>query len=96
MGDGLVAVGGAKVGVGDTTASVGDPGVGVKATGVSAAADDVGASVAVANETSKVAVAAGGVLFAKLINVFLSKDGKINPCIGAAGVSAVPMAARFC
>jgi len=37
---------------------------------------------------------AGGVVFAKLLNVFLSKDNKINPCIGAAGVSAVPMAAR--
>jgi oxaloacetate decarboxylase beta subunit len=35
---------------------------------------------------------AGGVLFAKFINLFLKK--KINPCIGAAGVSAVPMAAR--
>ena len=37
---------------------------------------------------------AGGVIFAKLINLFLAKDKKINPCIGAAGVSAVPMAAR--
>ena len=37
---------------------------------------------------------AGGVVFAKILNVFLSKDNKINPCIGAAGVSAVPMAAR--
>jgi oxaloacetate decarboxylase beta subunit len=37
---------------------------------------------------------AGGILFAKLINLFLPKDRKINPCIGAAGVSAVPMAAR--
>lgn len=37
---------------------------------------------------------AGGIMFAKFINLFLSKDGKINPCIGAAGVSAVPMAAR--
>jgi len=37
---------------------------------------------------------AGGVIFAKIINLFLSKDKKINPCIGAAGVSAVPMAAR--
>ncbi|MBT7790076.1 MAG: sodium ion-translocating decarboxylase subunit beta [Calditrichaeota bacterium] len=37
---------------------------------------------------------AGGVLFAKRINLFLSKDKKINPCIGAAGVSAVPMASR--
>ena len=35
---------------------------------------------------------AGGVLFAKLMNL-LSKN-KINPLIGAAGVSAVPMAAR--
>ncbi len=37
---------------------------------------------------------AGGVLFAKFINIFLRSDKKINPCIGAAGVSAVPMAAR--
>jgi oxaloacetate decarboxylase beta subunit len=35
---------------------------------------------------------AGGVLFAKFMNLFL-KD-KINPLVGAAGVSAVPMAAR--
>lgn len=35
---------------------------------------------------------AGGVLIAKLMNIF-SKN-KINPLIGAAGVSAVPMAAR--
>lgn len=37
---------------------------------------------------------AGGVLFGKLINLFLHEGKKINPCIGAAGVSAVPMAAR--
>ncbi|MEE2946897.1 MAG: sodium ion-translocating decarboxylase subunit beta [Verrucomicrobiota bacterium] len=37
---------------------------------------------------------AGGVVFAKLLNLFLSGDKRINPCIGAAGVSAVPMAAR--
>jgi len=37
---------------------------------------------------------AGGVVFAKFLNMFLPKDKKINPCIGAAGVSAVPMAAR--
>ncbi len=37
---------------------------------------------------------AGGILFAKLLNAFLPKGKKINPCIGAAGVSAVPMAAR--
>ncbi len=36
----------------------------------------------------------GGVIFAKLLNVFLPEGKKINPCIGAAGVSAVPMAAR--
>lgn len=36
---------------------------------------------------------AGGVLMAKLMNVFLRED-KINPLIGSAGVSAVPMAAR--
>ena len=37
---------------------------------------------------------AAGVLMAKLMNAFSSKDNKINPLIGAAGVSAVPMAAR--
>lgn len=36
-----------------------------------------------------------GVCFVKLINLFLSKDNKINPLIGNAGVSAVPMAARI-
>lgn len=35
---------------------------------------------------------AGGVLFAKLMNVITR--GKVNPLIGSAGVSAVPMAAR--
>ena len=37
---------------------------------------------------------AGGVLIAKLMNVFLPEGKKINPLIGSAGVSAVPMAAR--
>ena len=37
---------------------------------------------------------AGGVLLAKFMNLFLPKDKKINPLIGSAGVSAVPMAAR--
>ncbi len=37
---------------------------------------------------------AGGILFAKVINLFLAEGKKINPCIGAAGVSAVPMSAR--
>ena len=36
---------------------------------------------------------AGGVLLAKLMNLFARKN-KINPLIGSAGVSAVPMAAR--
>ena len=35
---------------------------------------------------------AGGVLFAKLMNI--ATKGKVNPLIGSAGVSAVPMAAR--
>ena len=35
---------------------------------------------------------AGGLLLAKLMNLFLKE--KINPLIGSAGVSAVPMAAR--
>ena len=37
---------------------------------------------------------AGGILLAKLMNVFLPEGRKINPLIGSAGVSAVPMAAR--
>lgn len=35
---------------------------------------------------------AGGVLFAKFLNLFIKE--KINPMIGAAGISAFPMAAR--
>ncbi len=35
-----------------------------------------------------------GILFAKLMNLFLKDGNKINPLIGSAGVSAVPMAAR--
>ena len=34
----------------------------------------------------------GGVLFGKLINLFAKK--KINPMIGAAGISAFPMSSR--
>ncbi len=37
---------------------------------------------------------AGGLLFAKFMNLFLKGDNKINPLIGAAGVSAVPDSAR--
>lgn len=36
-----------------------------------------------------------GVLFVKLFNLVLPKDKKLNPLIGNAGVSAVPMAARI-
>ena len=36
----------------------------------------------------------GGVFTAKLVNLFLQKDKKINPMIGAAGISAFPMSAR--
>ena len=38
---------------------------------------------------------ASGVLFVKFMNLFLPKDKKLNPLIGNAGVSAVPMAARI-
>ena len=37
---------------------------------------------------------AGGVLFAKLLNLFLKKGKKLNPMIGAAGISAFPMSGR--
>jgi oxaloacetate decarboxylase beta subunit len=37
---------------------------------------------------------AGGVAFAKLMNLFLRPENRINPLIGAAGVSAVPDSAR--
>ena len=36
----------------------------------------------------------GGLLFAKFMNMFLKGDNKINPLIGASGVSAVPDSAR--
>ena len=58
----------------------------------SARADDY---VLAAGETDALAFAggtAGGLLLAKLMNLFLKE--KINPLIGSAGVSAVPMAAR--
>lgn len=37
---------------------------------------------------------AGGVLFAKFMNLFLPEGNKVNPLIGSAGVSAVPDSAR--
>ena len=36
-----------------------------------------------------------GVLFVKIFNLILPKSKKLNPLIGNAGVSAVPMAARI-
>ncbi|MBS3774499.1 MAG: sodium ion-translocating decarboxylase subunit beta [Bacteroidales bacterium] len=36
----------------------------------------------------------GGLLFAKTMNLFLKDENKINPLIGASGVSAVPDSAR--
>ena len=43
---------------------------------------------------SFVIATAGGVMGAKLMNLFLKKENKINPMIGASGVSAVPDSAR--
>ena len=37
---------------------------------------------------------AAGICMAHLMNLFMPKDKKLNPLIGSAGVSAVPMAAR--
>ncbi len=37
---------------------------------------------------------AGGLVFAKVMNLFLKDGNKLNPMIGAAGVSAVPDSAR--
>jgi len=38
---------------------------------------------------------AGGVIFAKVMNLFLKKENQINPLVGAAGVAAVPDSARI-
>ncbi len=43
---------------------------------------------------SFVIATAGGVMGAKIMNLFMKKGNKINPMIGAAGVSAVPDSAR--
>ena len=37
----------------------------------------------------------GGVMLGKLMNIFLPEGKKINPMIGAAGISAFPMSARI-
>lgn len=38
---------------------------------------------------------AGGIIFAKVMNLFLRKENRINPLVGAAGVAAVPDSARI-
>jgi oxaloacetate decarboxylase beta subunit len=43
---------------------------------------------------SFIVATAGGILFAKIMNLFLKEGNKINPLVGAAGVSAVPDSAR--
>lgn len=43
---------------------------------------------------SFIVATAGGLIFAKVMNLFLKSGNKINPLIGAAGVSAVPDSAR--
>jgi Na+-transporting methylmalonyl-CoA/oxaloacetate decarboxylase beta subunit len=36
----------------------------------------------------------GGVLFVKILNLFLKEENKINPLIGNAGVAALPDSSR--
>ncbi len=43
---------------------------------------------------SFIVASASGVLFAKFLNLFLKSENRINPLIGASGVSAVPDSAR--
>lgn len=51
-------------------------------------------SIFVLGAVSFMIATAGGVLFARFMNLFLKGDNKLNPMIGAAGVSAVPDSAR--
>lgn len=43
---------------------------------------------------SFIVATAGGIMFTKVMNLFLKEGDKINPLVGAAGVSAVPDSAR--
>ncbi len=43
---------------------------------------------------SLVIATAGGILFAKMMNLFLSQENKINPLIGAAALAAIPDSAN--
>jgi carboxybiotin decarboxylase len=51
-------------------------------------------AIFVLGAASFVVATAGGILFAKFMNLFLKGDSRLNPLIGAAGVSAVPDSAR--
>jgi sodium ion-translocating decarboxylase beta subunit len=51
-------------------------------------------SIFVLGAISFMIATAGGILFARFMNLFLKGDNKLNPMIGAAGVSAVPDSAR--
>ena len=44
---------------------------------------------------SFIIASSSGIIFVKIMNLFLGKGSKINPLIGNAGVSAVPMSARI-
>lgn len=44
---------------------------------------------------SFIVATAGGIVFAKVMNLFTKEGNKINPLIGSAGVSAVPDSARI-
>lgn len=44
---------------------------------------------------SFIVATAGGIVFAKVMNLFIKEGNKINPLIGSAGVSAVPDSARI-
>ncbi|MCK5371048.1 MAG: sodium ion-translocating decarboxylase subunit beta [Cyclobacteriaceae bacterium] len=51
-------------------------------------------SIFVLGAISFMIATAGGIIFARVMNLFLKGDNKLNPMIGAAGVSAVPDSAR--
>ncbi len=51
-------------------------------------------SIFVLGAVSFAIATAGGVIFARIMNLFLKEGNKLNPMIGAAGVSAVPDSAR--
>jgi carboxybiotin decarboxylase len=52
-------------------------------------------SIFVLGAVSFIVATIGGLLFVKILNIFLKEGNKINPLIGNAGVSAVPDSARI-